>query len=152
MILTNTALLWCYLILARTGTAHAEMKLEKTFKSEKSCLHEKLSGITQIPSFSRAGLGHVHAQEALLLCPYRLKVSLEPLKALTKSYSPCPQLLHYGSVIAAVKLAEPVCSFLLLSNSSYPGHLLPALFFPVISNYLSLLPLMTSGRGSLMSL
>lgn len=52
----------------------------------------------------------------------------ESLKRLSQ---PCPQLLRYGSVVpdeAAVKLAEPVCSFLLLASSSYQGHLLPALF------------------------
>lgn len=93
-------------------------------------------------------------QKGTFLCLYRLQVSLELLKALHESYSPHSQLLRYSSVIpdaAAVKLAEPVCSFLLLANSSYQGHLLPALLFPVINNYLSLLPLMTSGRGSLMS-
>lgn len=94
-------------------------------------------------------------QKGMFLCLYRLKVSLELLKALNESFTPCPQLFRYGSVIpegAAVKLAEAVCSFLLLANASYQGHLLPALFFPVINNYLSLLPLMTSGRSSLMSL
>ena len=100
-------------------------------------------------------LGALTVQKGRFLCLYRLQVSLELLKALNESYSPCPQLLRYSSVIpdaAAVKLAEPVCSFLLLASSSCQGHLLPALFFPVINNYLSPLPLMTSGRGSLMSL
>lgn len=77
----------------------------------------------------------------------RLKIPLELVKALKEalkeSYSPIPSCFTATALLPSRLLPSP---------SSYQGHLLPALFFPVINNYLSLLPLMASARASLMSL
>lgn len=144
--LTCTAHLWYHSIWGGLKIAHTSINLSDLCKSRKPCLH--CQKLPKCPVFMPWLEAPVCAGRQI---PLAVQAQGFPgaLRAQNDSQGLSP---NAPSGMAAVQLPEPVCSFLLLASSSYPSHLLPALFFPVINNYLSLLPLMASGRGSLMSL
>lgn len=143
---TGTAHLWYHSSSGGLKTAHTSIDLSDFLQVWGNPAH--IARYYLNSWFSCPALELLSVQEGKLLFLSRLQGSLELLRAPNESQCPIPNAPH----TAALSCLSPS-----VLSSFWPAHptpatFLPPWFFPVINNYLSLLPLMACGRGSLMSL